>query len=51
MDGETVRIGPWLAMARTEHRPGQLHTDRERLVAALFDGDWTDEAVAPAALP
>ncbi|MGW0694878.1 MULTISPECIES: Helicase associated domain protein [unclassified Streptomyces] len=46
VDGENVRIGPWLAKARTKHRSGQLPTEHERLVAALFDGDWTDEAAA-----
>ncbi|MET8276382.1 Helicase associated domain protein [Streptomyces sp. NPDC005096] len=48
VDGENVRIGPWLAKTRTKHRSGQLPTEHERLVAALFDGDWTDEAAASA---
>ncbi|MFE9253500.1 Helicase associated domain protein [Streptomyces sp. NPDC007088] len=51
VDGEQVRIGPWLAKTRTKHRAGQLPTERAALVAALFDGDWTDEATPPAALP
>lgn len=51
VDGESVRIGPWLAKTRTKHRAGQLYTDRERLIAALFDGDWTDENVVRAAVP
>lgn len=51
VDGESVRIGPWLAKTRTKHRAGQLPTEQERLVAALFDGDWTDETAAPAAVP
>ncbi|MEU0195957.1 Helicase associated domain protein [Streptomyces afghaniensis] len=50
VDGETVRIGAWLAKARTKHRAGQLDAGQERLVDALFDGDWTDENAAPAAL-
>lgn len=48
VDGDTVKIGPWFAKARTKHRSGQLDTGHERLVAALFDGDWIDEDVAPA---
>jgi hypothetical protein len=48
VDGETVRIGAWLAKARTRHRSGQLDAGHGRLVSALFDGDWTDEATAPA---
>ncbi|MER6415689.1 helicase associated domain-containing protein [Streptomyces humidus] len=48
VDGDTVKIGAWLAKARTKHRARQLDAGHERLVAALFDGDWTDGAVAPA---
>ncbi|WP_246101185.1 helicase associated domain-containing protein [Streptomyces cyaneus] len=48
LDGDTVRIGAWLAKARTKHRSGQLPDERVRLVAALFDGDWTEETAAPA---
>ncbi|MGW7195634.1 hypothetical protein [Streptomyces chryseus] len=48
LDGDTVKIGPWFANARTKHRSGQLDTGHERLAAALFDGDWTDEDPAPA---
>ncbi|WP_225828759.1 hypothetical protein [Streptomyces naphthomycinicus] len=36
VDGDTVKIGVWLAKARHRHRPGQLPV---RLVAALFDGN------------
>ncbi|MFD0441395.1 Helicase associated domain protein [Streptomyces indonesiensis] len=50
VDGDTVRIGAWLAKARTKHRAGQLPDDEARLVAALFDGDWTTENAIPAAL-
>lgn len=50
VDGDTVRIGAWLAKARTKHRAGQLPDEHVRLVAALFDGDWTDEAALPAVL-
>ncbi|GHH31714.1 DEAD/DEAH box helicase [Streptomyces lanatus] len=51
VDGEQVRIGPWLAKARTKHRTGQLPPEHAALVASLFDGDWTDEATPPTALP
>ncbi|MFF3896424.1 Helicase associated domain protein [Streptomyces sp. NPDC001812] len=50
VDGDTVKIGAWLAKARTKHRSGQLPDDHVRLVAALFDGDWTTESAAPALL-
>jgi superfamily II DNA or RNA helicase len=50
VDGEKVRIGAWLAKTRTKHRSGHLDAGHERLVSALFDGDWTDEATAPAAV-
>ncbi|BDM74868.1 helicase (plasmid) [Streptomyces nigrescens] len=50
VDGDTVKIGAWLAKARTKHRVGQLPDEHVRLVAALFDGDWTTEGTAPAAL-
>ncbi|MER7001212.1 Helicase associated domain protein [Streptomyces sp. NPDC000410] len=50
VDGESVRIGPWLAKTRTRHRSGRLPTEQERLVAALFDGDWRDENAVPAAV-
>ncbi|MER5914994.1 Helicase associated domain protein [Streptomyces sp. NPDC001982] len=49
-DGDTVRIGAWLAKARTKHRAGWLPDEHTRLVAALFDGDWTSENALPAAL-
>ncbi|MEU9117265.1 Helicase associated domain protein [Streptomyces sp. NPDC048483] len=50
VDGETVKIGAWLAKARTKHRADQLPDEHVRLVAALFDNDWTDETAAPATL-
>ncbi|WP_318219236.1 DEAD/DEAH box helicase [Streptomyces sp. SCL15-6] len=50
VDGDTVKIGAWLAKTRTKHRTGQLPDDHARLVAALFDGDWTTEAAVPAVL-
>ncbi|MFI1098750.1 Helicase associated domain protein [Streptomyces sp. NPDC020917] len=43
VDGDTVKIGPWLAKARTKHRTGQLPADHATLIASLFDGDWTDD--------
>ncbi|WP_308299335.1 helicase associated domain-containing protein [Streptomyces sp. CL12-4] len=49
VDGETVKIGAWLAKARTKHRSGQLPDNHARLIAALFDGDWTTEDAVPAA--
>lgn len=48
LDGDTVRIGAWLAKARTRHRAGRLPEAHARLVAALFDGDWTTEEAVPA---
>jgi hypothetical protein len=50
VDGDTVNLGAWLAKTRTKHRTGQLPDDHARLVAALFDGDWTTENTAPATL-
>jgi len=50
VDGDTVKIGAWLAKARTKHRTGQLPETHACLVAALFDGDWTTEDAVPAAL-
>ncbi|MFE7902366.1 Helicase associated domain protein [Streptomyces sp. NPDC057424] len=50
VDGDTVKIGAWLAKARTKHRTGQLPETHVRLVAALFDGDWTTEDAVPAVL-
>ncbi|MFJ3310764.1 helicase associated domain-containing protein [Streptomyces sp. NPDC086549] len=49
VDGDTVRIGAWLAKNRTRHRTGQLPSEQAGLVSALFDGDWTYEDAAPAA--
>jgi superfamily II DNA or RNA helicase len=49
VDGDTVKIGAWLAKARTKHRDGQLPEAHAHLVATLFDGDWTTAAV-PAVL-
>ncbi|MGW3938364.1 Helicase associated domain protein [Streptomyces phaeochromogenes] len=48
VDDERVRIGPWLAKARSTHRSGQLPQEHAALVASLFDGDWTDDTAAPA---
>ncbi|MGW4198853.1 Helicase associated domain protein [Streptomyces sp. NPDC005004] len=48
VDGDTVKIGPWFAKARTKQRAGLLDAEHERLVAALFDGDWTADNPAPA---
>jgi len=50
VDGDTVKVGAWLAKARTKHRSGQLPDEHVRLVAALFDGDWTAEDAVPAVL-
>ncbi|MFI1303374.1 DEAD/DEAH box helicase [Streptomyces sioyaensis] len=50
VDGDTVKIGAWLAKARTKHRSGQLPDNHVRLVAALFEGDWTAEDAVPAVL-
>ncbi|WP_405933741.1 Helicase associated domain protein [Streptomyces sp. NBC_00827] len=50
VDGEHVRIGPWLAKTRTKHRAGQLPPEQAALVASLFDEDWTDEAARPTIL-
>jgi hypothetical protein len=50
VDGDTVKIGAWLAKARTKHRSGQLPDDHVRLVSALFNGDWTTESTVPAVL-
>jgi hypothetical protein len=50
VDGDTVKIGAWLAKARTKHRARQLPEEHARLVAALFDGDWTAEDAVPAVL-
>ncbi|MFI0968406.1 Helicase associated domain protein [Streptomyces sp. NPDC021080] len=50
VDGDTVKLGAWLAKARTKHRVGQLPEAHARLVAALFDGDWTAEGAVPVVL-
>ncbi|MFF9186443.1 DEAD/DEAH box helicase [Streptomyces misionensis] len=50
VDGDTVKLGAWLAKARTKHRAGQLPEADARLVAALFDGDWTTEDAIPVTL-
>ncbi|WP_411139319.1 Helicase associated domain protein [Streptomyces sp. C10] len=50
VDGDTVKIGAWLAKARNRHRSGQLPGNHVRLVAALFEGDWTAEDAVPAVL-
>jgi hypothetical protein len=33
----------------SKHRAGHLPDEHVRLVAALFDGDWTAENAAPSA--
>ncbi len=50
VDGDTVKLGAWLAKARHRHRSGQLPEADARLVAALFDGDWTAEDAVLAVL-
>ncbi|RPK54031.1 ATP-dependent RNA helicase DbpA [Streptomyces sp. ADI96-02] len=50
VDGHTVKIGSWFAKTRTKVRAGQLDAEHAQLVAALFDGDWTDENPTPAFL-
>ncbi|MFD0228094.1 Helicase associated domain protein [Streptomyces hirsutus] len=50
VDGDTVKIGAWLAKARNRHRAGGLPDEHVSLVAALFDGDWTSEDAVPAVL-
>ncbi|MFJ3644515.1 DEAD/DEAH box helicase [Streptomyces murinus] len=50
VDGDTVKLGAWLAKARTKHRAGGLPDEHVSLVAALFEGDWTTEDAAPVAL-
>ncbi|MET8941830.1 Helicase associated domain protein [Streptomyces rubiginosohelvolus] len=48
VDGDTVKIGPWFAKTRTKMRAGQLDAEHARLIAALFEGEWTSENPAPA---
>ncbi|WP_233221320.1 hypothetical protein [Streptomyces carminius] len=36
--------------AHIKHRSGQFPETHARLVAALFDGDWTAEGAVPAVL-
>ncbi|WP_037622751.1 DEAD/DEAH box helicase [Streptomyces aureus] len=50
VDGETVQLGAWLAKTRFKHGGGRLPEAHARLVAALFDGDWTTEGAVPAAM-
>ncbi|WP_405649630.1 Helicase associated domain protein [Streptomyces sp. NBC_01386] len=50
VDGEHVKIGPWLAKARSHHRTGRLPPEHAVLVASHFVGDWTDEAAPPVPL-
>ncbi|MFC7864862.1 hypothetical protein [Streptomyces murinus] len=50
VDGDTVKLGAWLAKARHRHRADQLPDHHVRLVAALFEGDWTAEDAVPAVL-
>ncbi|GHE72167.1 DEAD/DEAH box helicase [Streptomyces griseoaurantiacus] len=47
VDGDQVKIGAWLAKARTKHRAGELPEQHATLVASLFTGDWTDEGTPP----
>ncbi|MFF8531903.1 hypothetical protein ACF07B_07930 [Streptomyces sp. NPDC015532] len=49
VDGDTVRPGAWFAKARAKHRDGRLPEAHARLVAVLFDDDWTTEGAVPAA--
>lgn len=51
VDGDRVKIGPWLAQARTRHRAGQLPPKHAALMASLFDGDWSAEGTPPSILP
>ncbi|MFF6778967.1 Helicase associated domain protein [Streptomyces sp. NPDC012637] len=48
VDGDAVKIGAWFAKTRTKMRTGQLDAEHARLVAALFDSDWTEENPVPA---
>jgi superfamily II DNA or RNA helicase len=48
VDGDTVRLGLWFAKTRTKQRAGELRADHQGLIAALFDGDWTEEDAVPA---
>lgn len=48
VDGEEVKIGPWLAKARHKQRAGILPTAHSALMADLFDGDWTNDTACPA---
>ncbi|GAA0481676.1 hypothetical protein GCM10010361_53140 [Streptomyces olivaceiscleroticus] len=50
MDDDSVKIGAWPAKARARHRAGQLSEQHERLIAALYDSNWTTEDATPAAL-
>ncbi|MET8661431.1 DEAD/DEAH box helicase [Streptomyces griseus] len=50
VDGDTVKLGAWLAKARTKHRTGQLPEAHAHLIATIFDGDWTTEGAVPAAV-
>ncbi|MGW4055942.1 Helicase associated domain protein [Streptomyces sp. NPDC004779] len=50
VDGDTVKIGPWFAKTRTKMRAGQLDAEHARLVAVLFEDDWTGEEPVPAFL-
>jgi hypothetical protein len=50
VDGDTVKLGAWLAKARHRHRAGQLPDPHVHLGAALVEGDWTVEDAVPAVL-
>ncbi|ALO98851.1 hypothetical protein SHL15_7871 [Streptomyces hygroscopicus subsp. limoneus] len=48
VDGDTVKLGAWLAKARHRHRAFQLPDHHVRLVSAPFEGNWTTEDAVPA---
>ncbi|MGW2866453.1 Helicase associated domain protein [Streptomyces sp. NPDC001205] len=50
VDGERVRIGPWLAKARTQQRNRRLAPHHGDLIASLFEDDWTNDSARPADL-
>ncbi|MFI0716363.1 Helicase associated domain protein [Streptomyces inhibens] len=48
VDGEHIKIGPWLAKTRTKKRAGQLPDHHDDLLTRLFDQEWTDDTARPA---
>ncbi|MDT0382131.1 Helicase associated domain protein [Streptomyces sp. DSM 42041] len=48
VDGEEIKIGPWLAKARHKQRAGLLPAAHSALMDELFDGDWTNDTAVPA---